>query len=74
MFDRHVFLRKGIEALGATMKRANGGGISSTRGLRNDQLEPLVLIAPARLSRETARFARHAFGATIKAAEDSKKW
>jgi hypothetical protein len=55
MFDRHVLLRKGIEALGATMKRANGGGISSPRGLRNDQLEPLVLIAPARLSRETAR-------------------
>ena len=66
MFDRRVLLRKGIEALVATMKRADGGrragGISSPRGPRNDQFEPLVLIAPARLSRETARFARHAFG------------
>lgn len=52
------------------MKRADGGrhagGISSPREPRNDQLEPLVLITPARLSRETARFARHAFGVSAK--------
>jgi hypothetical protein len=61
--DRRVGLRKGVKALVPAVKRGDRGldthHVNRPRRPRHDQLEPLVPVTQARLTRETAGVGRH---------------